>query len=122
MSKYFEKIFNLPSVIILFLLLSTLGSRELWGQIVNSKNLSQPNTIQTRKAFNIVGKSCHVKVQRVNVRSTPNGEVIGTLNYADSVVNKGAKGSWIKIDNGFVYGEHLNCWQPISSIIQVSPK
>lgn len=109
MSNTFEKVFNLPVLIILFLLVYTLGTRELSWQKLQSKNLSQSNAIQTRKALNSVGKSCRVRVARVNVRSTPNGEVVGTLNYADSVVNKGLNGSWVKTDSGFVYGEYLSC-------------
>lgn len=100
-----EKVFNLPVVIIMLLLVYAFAHKE----IHSARPIGTANLIQSRTALGSVGKACRVKVGKVNVRSTPNGEVVGTLNYADPVVNKGLKGSWVKTDSGYVYGDYLSC-------------
>ena len=102
MQDFVKKFFDLPVLILLLLLLYAFATRRAAPSATASVSaLPAPSSL--------MGKSCRVTAPRLNVRSSPNGQIIRTLKHDDAVPNNGWEGSWIKTDSGYVHGQYVSC-------------
>ena len=105
MQGFVKKFFDLPVLLLLLLLLYAFASRRTAPSATASVSaLPAPSSLTVAGS-----KSCRVTAPKLNVRSSPNGEVIRILKHNDAVTNNGWEGSWIKTDSGYVHGQYVSC-------------
>jgi hypothetical protein len=104
LTNFLKKFLNLPVLVLLFLLIYLLGSRQSpsasIGRLAASPSLSLPTSSN---------KSCRVIAPLLNVRSSPNGQIIGKLKQKDALISKGSLGEWVVTTTGYVYSKYLKC-------------
>ncbi len=103
MQDFVKKFFDLPVLLLLLLLLYAFASRRAAPSAASVSALPAPSSLPA------TNKSCRVTAPRLNVRSSPNGEIIRVLKHDDAVTNNGWEGSWIKTDSGYVHGQYVSC-------------
>ena len=103
MEDFVKKFFDLPVLILLLLLLYAFASRRVAPSTANVA------ATPVHSSLAVAGRACRVTAPRLNVRSSPDGQIIRILKHDDAVTNKGWEGSWIKTEIGYVHGQYVSC-------------
>ena len=93
---------SLLIIILTVLFFYSLSGRKLTSHAQMSELAAVPTSYS-------LGKACRVIAPLLNVRSSPNGQVVGTLKFNDSVINNGSEGSWIETNSGYVHSRYVSC-------------